>query len=174
MLEITSVQLNERKKSEIGSNSSEYEEKIMGKIFNFPFGIFGFEKNCFYQIRSFSNGPMNVFETFPNPNTQFYIVNPYLVRSDYILNLNEDDYSRLKCPSEKSIAVFSIITTHNSKDTTCNLLGPIVLNTDENIGCQCINQEEDKWCIRHSVFTGKPVFDHLNYSSQNTTSIENS
>ncbi len=123
----------------------------------FPRGIIGFETQKQYVLHSLEEGPLMVLSAFPNEQQFFYLINPYVVRSDYVLDIQEEDYDFLHNPKPKNIMVFAVVTMQNSIESiTCNLVGPIIINVKEHVACQCVNLG-DAWTTQHLLANGKAV-----------------
>ncbi len=131
------------------------EEQLLS--LEFPKGLIGFEDQKHYALYSLSDGPLSVLSALPDEKQFFYLVNPYVVCSDYVLDIQEEDYHSLHNPDSKDVMVFSIVTVQNpTENITCNLIGPIVINLRKKIACQCVNLGE-RWETKHLLTTGKSI-----------------
>lgn len=123
----------------------------------FPKGLIGLENQKQYTLYALKQGPLSILCALPSEQQFFYLINPYMVCADYVLDIQEEDYNFLHNPYQEDIMVFSIVTMQNPvENITCNLIGPIIINIKENIACQCVNVGE-RWKTKHLLTTGESV-----------------
>jgi len=122
----------------------------------FPEGIYAFEalKN-FYILRMDDDNVFYLLQSEERPEIAFIIINPYLFKKNYILNVREEDLKAIKInnekDAEKDLAVFTIVTI-NENSMTANLLGPIIINLKEKIGKQALALNED-YSTKHDILS---------------------
>lgn len=122
-----------------------------------PRGLIGFENRTRFSLEMIEQGPLHILSPTPEDDIFFYLINPYVVRKDYVLDIFEEDFKFLKEPAASDTVVFSIVTMSGAMDKiTCNLLGPIVINLKEKLACQCVNNGR-QWTTKHTLFDGAPV-----------------
>lgn len=121
---------------------------------HFPHGIYAFEdlKN-FYVLEMDEDNVFHLLQSEDKPDIAFIIINPYLFKKDYVLNVRDEDLKEIKVENkkdaEKKLSVFSIVTvTENTM--TANLLGPIVVNVEDKLGKQSLALNED-YSTKHDI-----------------------
>lgn len=121
-------------------------------IVRFDQGIIGFpELSNFIILTPEGNTPFKWMQSIDNLDITFVIINPQLVVPDYKITINRSDIKNLKAESVDNIEFYSIITIpENPKDMTVNLLGPIILNT-ENRTAKQIALEKTSYSTKHRV-----------------------
>ena len=130
--------------------------EIMHKEINFPQGIIGFEDIITYSVSVVEDSALYKL-TGAGDGVIFYVINPYAVKPDYSLAINTEEYTILQNPNVNEILVFSILTLQeNIEDTTCNLLGPILINNNNGIALQVVNNS-DSWGTKHLLSTGEKI-----------------
>ena len=137
-------------------NFDEIQTKLETNLI-FPKGIIGFDSYNEFTFSSIETSPLRVLTSAPDKDVLFYLINPYYIRSDYLLDIEEDDYKLLEYPKENNLMVFSIVTMQDDPaQITCNLVGPILINIKNQRACQCINNGKE-WSTKHYISTGLPV-----------------
>ncbi len=130
------------------------DEKLITKesIITFPEGLIGFENQHSFAILDSPYPPFYILQSTEEERLAFVLINPYLVRKDYVLDVPEKDFLSIHFESENDILVFAIVTIPNDfpEKISCNLLGPIIINRKEKLGCQSISMES-KWSTKHFI-----------------------
>jgi len=124
------------------------------QIISFPEGIPGFEEERQFVIvnNEDEQNPFHWLQSVNNPNLAFVIVNPFIIFSDYTIDLPETVQDRLKIKDEKDVAVYSIVVVpEDIKKMTANLLGPIIINVRERLGKQVI-LNDSRYTTKHYIF----------------------
>lgn len=122
-----------------------------------PNGMIGFETIKQYAIEVLEGNIVYRLEGMPDNHPVFYLMNPYLMLPHYTLSLRDEEYALLGSPIFDDIIVFSILTLQEKmSDTTCNLLGPLVINNKIGVMLQIINDSDD-WGTKHILSTGEKV-----------------
>ena len=124
------------------------------KIIAFPEGIPGFEEEKEFVIinNEDEENPFCWLQSVNNPDLAFVIINPFLIFSDYTIDLPEAVQEKLKIEDEKDVAVYSIVVVPKDlKKMTVNLLGPIIINVRERLGKQVI-LDDPRYSTKHYIF----------------------
>ena len=124
------------------------------KIIAFPEGLPGFEEEKEFIIinNDDEENPFCWLQSVNNPDLAFVIVNPFLIFSDYSVDISETVQEKLKIKDEKDVAVYSIVVVpEDLKKMTANLLGPIVINIRERLGKQVI-LDDPRYTTKHYIF----------------------
>ena len=80
----------------------------------------------------------------------FILINPYILRPDYVLDIPAEDLVEIGSPDEPDVLVFSIVTIPPEGDVTANLQGPLVINRKKRLGKQSISLDT-RWQTKHSI-----------------------
>ncbi len=125
------------------------------QIVDFPVGLFGFEHLHQYALLDSTRPPLFWLQSLEEPGTAFVVVNPYVLVTDYVLDIDEGDIAEIGNPSGDELLVFAIITfaEHESR-ISCNLQGPLIINRLTRKGRQAISLDP-RWSIRHSLLGGE-------------------
>ena len=124
------------------------------KVIAFPEGLPGFEAEKEFIIinNEDEENPFCWLQSVSNPDLAFVIVNPFLIFTDYTVDLPETVQEKLKIKDEKDVAVYSIVVVpEDLKKMTANLLGPIVINARERLGKQVI-LDDSRYTTKHYIF----------------------
>jgi flagellar assembly factor FliW len=112
------------------------------QILSFPCGLIGFGGSKRYALLPHREGsPFVWLQSVDEPALAFVLVDPFLVKPDYQIEISQEDSRMLQFnggPME--IRVLSIVNIRKSepKSVTANLLGPIVVNTGKRLAKQVV------------------------------------
>jgi len=123
------------------------------EIFIFEEGIPGFAHLRKFAIISFEKSePVKWLVSLEDETVAFPIVNPWLIRADYSVEISQQDMTSLEVVSQEQVAVWAILSfpSENVEEATVNLLAPIVLNLKNNKAKQIV-QEDHNYSVRHSL-----------------------
>jgi Uncharacterized protein conserved in bacteria len=111
-------------------------------ILNFPNGILGFEDSNRFVLIDFPNNSIFKFlQDVDNTNISFVLINPWDFFEDYEIDIpdKELDTIDLNPQIENTLEVYSIVTLGNNlKESTANLLAPVIINIKSKIGKQYV------------------------------------
>jgi flagellar assembly factor FliW len=127
------------------------------KVINFPRGILGFAKNKRYILFPHSEGsPFFWLQSIEDGDLAFVVMNPHLVKSDYIVDIDDNVISELGGKQEDQLEVVCIVTIprHDPKGMTINLLGPIIINAQSRNAVQIICDKQS-YSHRHPVISSQ-------------------
>lgn len=121
------------------------------QLIRFPVGIFGFEDLRNFALLDAQQAPFYWLQSLKDAQIAFVLINPYVFRSDYVLDIPEDDVRAIGSPEADDLLVFSIVTIPQDRRLmTANLQGPIIINRKERLGRQSISLSQ-KWNTRHVI-----------------------
>lgn len=124
-----------------------------------PSGIIGFKHTTEYAIKLMEGDLIYRIIGQPNSSPVFYLINPYLIQPKYVLSIQNEAYHTLGDPEFKNIIVFAILTLKSKiSKTSCNLLGPILINSNTGVALQVIN-DSNSWGTKHLLSNGEKVID---------------
>ncbi|MGL5255258.1 MAG: flagellar assembly protein FliW [Brevinema sp.] len=103
--------------------------------------IFGFEDlTSYYLIPLEEPESFTLLQSTEDLNTSFFLTQPRLFVSDYVLDVNDEDVNSLESENHEDIIDFAILTIpSNIEEITMNILGPLLINTKKGIGIQTIS-----------------------------------
>ena len=117
------------------------DEKIITMIRSMP----GFpERDRYIILNREESNPFLWFQCVDDPQLAFVLLNPYLVKPDYSVNLkNAVSEMSWEPEEEKNLAVFVIVNVPPGAPDkmTANLMGPIIINTERLEAVQMIFQD---------------------------------
>lgn len=86
-----------------------------------------------------------------DPDLAFAIVNPFIVKPDYEIELSNEVIETLEIEKEEDVAIFAIVVVpEDITKMTMNLRAPLVINVRNKKGMQVILDTE-KYSIRHYI-----------------------
>ncbi|MDI3473368.1 MAG: flagellar assembly factor FliW [Thermotogaceae bacterium] len=122
-------------------------------IIHFEEGIPGFEKLKNYVIvERPESEPIKWLVSIDEPEIILPVINPWLIRVDYDVKIDEGTVQMLDIKSREDVLVVCIlvIPKDRPKEMTINLLAPIVINTKSNLARQII-MDGSGYRIKHRV-----------------------
>lgn len=117
----------------------------------FPEGLFGFESFKDYVLLDASQQPFFWLQSLDVEQVAFVLVNPFLFRPDYEMNISNEELAEIGVDSAEKALVFSIVTIpSDGTPMTANLQGPLVINRDTGSGKQAILSDA-RWKTKHDI-----------------------
>ena len=109
-------------------------------IIYFPRGLVGLEDKREFALLSVrdDNSPFLLMQCVTDPGLGLLVADPYAFIDGYDVKIENADKKALKMDNIRQLAVLVTVTIPQDKpqDTTLNLQGPIVINTEARIGLQ--------------------------------------
>ncbi|BDQ35420.1 flagellar assembly protein FliW [Pseudodesulfovibrio portus] len=109
-------------------------------IIYFPRGLVGLEDKREFALLSVreDDSPFLLMQCITDPGLGLLVADPYSFIDDYDVKIENADRRVLKVDNIRQLAVLVTVTIPQNKpeDTTLNLQGPIVINTQARIGLQ--------------------------------------
>lgn len=125
------------------------------QILSFPHGLLGFVDNSqFVLLDIHGNGSFKFLQDIDNDHISFLLINPWEFYSDYDVVLPDEELQKIGIsPKNKNnIGIFTIVTLGKTfKESTTNLLAPIVINLSSKKGKQFILNDTD-YMTKHKLF----------------------
>lgn len=127
-----------------------YEEK---EIIIFGKGIPGFESFKKYIIKDFlEDSPFKLLQSIEDGELGFVIISPFEIIKDYEVKISEEIIRKLEINKEEEVLLYAIVSLNSDiEKITANLKGPLVINTNNNMGEQYI-LDKDIYNIREKIF----------------------
>ena len=117
----------------------------------FPQGLLGFESLKEYVLLDAEREPFYWLQSTENEQVAFILINPFIFRSDYEVDIDNDVLSTIGIKEPKSALLFSIVTIpQDGSSMTANLQGPIVVNHETKSALQAVLLDP-RWKTRHDI-----------------------
>jgi len=119
-----------------------------------PLGLFGFEDYTEYVLFDDSeHEPFYWLQSLEEKEIAFILINPFLFRKDYELNVTNEELSEIGINSPDNALIFVIVTIpQDGSPMTANLQGPVIINKT-NMTCMQAILSDTKWKTRHDIVT---------------------
>ena len=126
------------------------------RIIEMPDSMIGFAERRFILLSPDNNGRFFWFQSVDNPALAFIVTDPTAFVPGYDVTLTPDEYDRLKLDPESAEVILLVVTTisHEARNITINLQGPIVVNPEKMMAKQIV-LENGKYGIRHPLLTAQ-------------------
>lgn len=122
-------------------------------IFHFRHGVPGFEGvKRFILIDNEQEGsPFKWLQGVDEPKPAFVIVDPFVIRKDYEVKLDDEVLKELDIKEAGTVSVYCIVVVPDDiSKMTVNLQAPLVINNASHKGRQLI-LDTDRYGVRHYV-----------------------
>jgi flagellar assembly factor FliW len=114
-------------------------------------GLFGFESFKDYILLDAERQPFYWLQSLDVEQVAFILVNPFLFRPDYELDISDEELSEIGISDPQKALIFSIVTLPaDGGPMTANLQGPLVINRETRQGKQVI-LTDPRWKTRHNI-----------------------
>lgn len=107
-------------------------------IITFPGGLPGFDDLIkFAIIRCDQTEPIQWLQSVEDADVSLPIINPFIIKQDYEIEVNDDELDMIKTHSEEDMIVLNIMVLPEDLDKmTVNLMAPVLINVKEMLGTQ--------------------------------------
>ncbi len=125
-------------------------------ILYFPRGLIGIEdKREFVLLQVGETSPFLLLQCLSDPELGLLVADPYPFLSDYKVKLDNAEKRLLRIENIRQIAVIVTVTIPQGRpeETTLNLSGPIIINTEARIGLQ-VPQVDSKYPTHFKPVSG--------------------
>ncbi|GHV33625.1 flagellar assembly factor FliW [Spirochaetia bacterium] len=119
---------------------------------SFPLGLLGFESLKEYILLDAERQPFYWLQSLEVEQLAFILINPFLFRTDYELDINDDELRNIGLSGPEAALIFSIVTIPSDGPMTANLQGPLIINRETRIGRQAI-LGDPRWKTKHDVMS---------------------
>jgi flagellar assembly factor FliW len=117
----------------------------------FSRGLFGFESFKDYVLLDAERQPFYWLQSADVEGVAFILINPFLFRPDYEVNINNEDLADIEIDSPEKALIFSVVTIPpDGGPMTANLQGPLIINRDTRAGKQAI-LPDPRWKTKHDI-----------------------
>lgn len=126
-------------------------------VIRFERGLPGFPEEREFILLEEESTPFLTLQSLPHPEIRFLLISPFLIYKDYEVNLSDEVTSRLAIEKPEEAVILSIITLKESiKESTLNLIAPVIINSLTRRGEQVI-LEGRSYHTRHPLFPSQPA-----------------
>lgn len=95
--------------------------------------------------------PFRYLQSLDDPPVALLIVNPFLIEPSYEFRLSPADMDEIGCAAPNQVSVHVVATIpDNAADTSVNLMAPIVINEEKNLGKQVIIHDSG-YSVKHRL-----------------------
>ncbi len=123
------------------------------EVVRFPEGLLGFpDHKDFVILEHKADSPFFWLQSLSAPALAFVMMDPFMIRADYLEELSRPHTVLLENIKEEKAALFALVTIPPGKveEMTVNLLGPLVVDLETRVGKQVILDNSD-YSHRHPV-----------------------
>jgi flagellar assembly factor FliW len=121
------------------------------QLVSFPAGLLGFEKFKDYILLDARQKPFFYLQSIDVPDLAFILIDPFLFRPDYSLDVNDDSLGEIGVSQPDNVLVFAIVTVPGEGGTvTANLMGPLIINNQNRLGIQTV-LGDTRWRVKHDI-----------------------
>ena len=97
--------------------------------------------------------PITVLENLDDPAISLSVIDPFLVKSDYSIEMSEADRLLVELEDAADAAVLATpVIKHDPTLVTANLVGPLVINCRTNTACQLV-LDDPEYSVRQLVYS---------------------
>ncbi len=114
-------------------------------------GFYGFEQFHKFALMDSEKEPFFWFQSLEDENLAFIVIDPFLFRPDYELDIDDKLLEPIQAESPTDILVFALVTIPPTGGAiTANLQGPLIINKKNKKGMQAI-MNDGKWNTKHDI-----------------------
>jgi flagellar assembly factor FliW len=117
----------------------------------FPLGLLGFEPLKEYVLLDAERQPFYWLQSLDVEQAAFILINPFLFRPDYELNIDDEDLEDIGLSGPEKALIFAVVTIPpDGGPMTANLQGPLIINRDIRTGKQAV-LTDPRWKTKHDI-----------------------
>ncbi len=121
------------------------------QLVSFPGGLLGFEKFKDYILLDARQKPFFYLQSIDVPDLAFILIDPFLFRPDYSLDVNDDSLDDIGVSHPDEVLIFAIVTVPvEGGSVTANLMGPLIINKANRLGIQTV-LGDSRWRVKHDI-----------------------
>ncbi len=123
-------------------------------IIRFEEGLLGFEQLKRYAIvLCEATEPIQWLQAVDDPTVSLPIVNPFLIKPDYELDVDDGELHSIGMPTVEDILIVNaMVLPEQIKNATINLSAPILVNLKTKQGRQIVMEYSQENAIRYPAF----------------------
>ncbi|MFA6936618.1 MAG: flagellar assembly protein FliW [Treponema sp.] len=120
-------------------------------IITIPLGLFGFEEYTDFALIDSEYQPLIWLQSLQDSNLAFLLIDPFIICSDYELDIDDKELSKIGIKDPSDVIVFAIVTVPtDGSAVTANLQGPLIINRT-NKKCMQAIVNDSKWTTKHNI-----------------------
>jgi len=113
-------------------------------------GFFGFEEYHKFVMFDANLEPFVWIECFEKGGPSFLVIDPFIFRPDYEIEIEEEVAAELEIESPTDVLIYALVTiSDNDKPMTANLQGPLIINKKNKKARQVVAGGE--WKTKHDI-----------------------
>jgi len=121
------------------------------QLVTFPAGLLGFEQFKRYVLLDAPQKPFFYLQSLDVTELAFILIDPFLFRSDYQLDVNDEALGEIGVAAPDDVLVFAIVTVPGDGGAaTANLMGPLIINKANRRGMQAVLADA-RWKVKHDI-----------------------
>jgi len=121
------------------------------QIIDFPDGLIGFQKFTRWAILDAQQKPYFYLQSLDLPELAFIMVDPFLFRPDYSVDVSDELSAALGLTSPNDALIMALVTVPaGGSPITANLMGPVVICKAKRLGAQ-VPQADARWKTKHDI-----------------------
>ena len=136
---------------DVVTKSNEVVKVSEKQIFDFPYGLLGFEQYKKYALIESEYEPFFLLQSLDEQKLAFLLVDPFLICNSYEADIDDESLKMIEVQSPEDIIVMTTVTIPSDGSIiTANLLGPIVINRKNN-KCLQVVLNDNKWTTKYDI-----------------------
>jgi flagellar assembly factor FliW len=121
------------------------------QLVSFPAGLLGFEQFKDYVLLDARQKPFFYLQSLDVTELAFILIDPFLFRSDYSVDVGDEELGEIGVRSPDEVLVFAIVTVPgDGGPATANLMGPVIINKTNRRGMQAVLADA-RWKVKHDI-----------------------
>ena len=121
------------------------------QLVSFPAGLLGFEQFKDYVLLDARQKPFFYLQYLDVAELAFILIDPFLFRSDYAVDVGDEELAGIGLRSPEEVLVFAIVTVPgDGGGATANLMGPVIINKTNRRGMQAV-LADPRWKVKHDI-----------------------
>lgn len=122
------------------------------KIFDFKNGILAFEESKKFIILNSAKESFFWLQSVDDPKLSLPCINPDIIAENYEVNLSDEQFAEINVDENSEMIVLCVVRIpENIRESTVNLIAPIIINATAKQGMQVVMENTD-YNVRHRLF----------------------
>lgn len=122
------------------------------KIFDFKNGILAFEESKKFIILNSRKESFFWLQSVDDPKLSLPCINPDIIAENYEVNLSDEQFAEINVDENSEMIVLCVVRIpENIRESTVNLIAPIIINATAKQGMQVVMENTD-YNVRHRLF----------------------
>ncbi|RJP18287.1 MAG: flagellar assembly protein FliW [Candidatus Omnitrophota bacterium] len=134
-------------------------EIFASEIITLPEGLLGFNQlHRYVLLKDPEQAPFLWFQALDDPDVAFVVVDPFIFFPGYEIQVKPWELSTIQLDDLTKATVLTIVTIPpNPENLTSNLRGPLVVNSEKNLGKQLV-LIDDRYHTKHFLLKDIPSY----------------